>query len=47
MNEMLDRLLSDSALRDHLTKQVQKLNKEGMYNGAYEVVKLAVNGRPQ
>jgi hypothetical protein len=47
MNAMLDRILTDQELRDHLTRQVQKLNQEGMYNGAYEVVKLAVNGRPQ
>lgn len=47
MNEMLDRLLTDKELLIHLTRQIQKLNKCGIYNGAYEVVKLAVNGRPE
>lgn len=45
MNEILDRLISDNELLIHLTKQIQVLNKQGLYNGGYEVVKLAVNGR--
>lgn len=45
MNEMLDRLISDKELLIHLNKQIIKLKNEGIYNGGYEVVKLAVNGR--
>ncbi len=45
MNEMLDRLLNDPELLIHLNRQIQKLRDEGVYNGGYEVVKLAVNGR--
>ena len=45
MNEMLDRLLTDDELLIHLNKQIIKLKQEGIYNGGYEVVKLAVNGR--
>lgn len=45
MNAMLDRLISDKELLSHLTKQIVKLKQAGVYNGGYEVVKLAVNGR--
>jgi hypothetical protein len=45
MNEMLDRLLTDDELLIHINKQIIKLKQEGIYNGGYEVVKLAVNGR--
>ncbi len=45
MNQMLDTMLKDKDLYIHMVKQVQKLNKEGLYNGGYEVVKLAVEGR--
>ncbi len=45
MNEMLDRLLTDDDLLIHLNKQMIKLKAQGLYNGGYEVVKLAVNGR--
>src|SRR5574344_1912292 len=45
MNEMIDCLIDDKTLREHLMKQVLKLKDQGYYNGGYEVVKLAVNGR--
>lgn len=45
MNEMLDRLLTDKELLIHLTKQIVKLKAAGVYNGGYEVVRLAVEGR--
>ncbi len=45
MNNMLDRLLTDDELLIHLNRQIIKLKQQGLYNGGYEVVKLAVNGR--
>ena len=39
--------MSDRQLVEHLVKQIKVLKGEGRYNGGYEVVKLAVNGRPQ
>lgn len=45
MDQMIDRIVEDKELYLHLVRQVQKLNAEGKYNGAYEAVKLAVKGR--
>jgi UDP-N-acetylglucosamine:LPS N-acetylglucosamine transferase len=45
MDQMIDRIIDDKSLFLHLVEQVQKLKNEGMYNGGYEVVKLAVGGR--
>ena len=45
MNEMLDRLISDKELLIHLNEQIIKLKKQGIYNGGYEAVKLAVKGK--
>ena len=45
MNEMLDRLISDKELLIHLNEQIIKLKKQGLYNGGYEAVKLAVKGK--
>ena len=45
MNEMLDRLISDKDLLIHLNKQIVKLKEQGIYNGGYEAVKLAVKGK--
>ena len=45
MNEMLDRLISDKELLIHLNKQIIKLKNQGIYNGGYEAVKLAVKGK--
>jgi hypothetical protein len=45
MNQMLDRLVEDKEILIHMTYQIEKLNKDGYYNGGYEAVKLAVKGR--
>ena len=45
MNEMLDRLIEDKDLLIHLNKQIIKLKETGIYNGGYEVIKLAVKGQ--
>jgi hypothetical protein len=45
MNEMLDRLLSDKGLLIHLMKEIVRLKATGLYDGGYEVVKLATEGR--
>ena len=45
MNEMLDRLIEDKDLLIHLNRQIVKLKEQGIYNGGYEAVKLAVKGR--
>lgn len=45
MNEMLDRLISDKDLLIHLNEQIVKLKKQGVYDGGYETVKLAVKGK--
>ena len=44
MNQMLDRLIEDKDLLIHLNEQMIKLKKDGLYDGGYESVKLAVNG---
>ena len=45
MNEMLDRLLYDKGLLIHLMKEIVRLKATGLYDGGYEVVKLAAEGR--
>ena len=45
MNEMLDRLIEDKDLLIHLNEQMIKLKEQGIYNGGYEAVKLAVKGK--
>ena len=45
MNEMLDRLILDKGLLAHMCNQVVRLKGQGLYDGAYECVKLAVKGR--
>ena len=44
MNMMLDRLIQDKDLLIHLNKQIVKLKEQGIYDGGYEAVKLAVKG---
>lgn len=44
MNQMIDTLLNDKGLLIHLNEQIIKLKEQGIYNGGYEVVKLAVKG---
>ena len=45
MNEMLNRLINDKDLLIHLNEQIVKLKKTGIYDGGYEVIKLAVRGK--
>ena len=45
MNEMLDRLIEDKDLLIHLNRRIVKLKEQGIYNGGYEAVKLAVKGK--
>ncbi|MCR5348252.1 MAG: hypothetical protein K6E59_01425 [Bacilli bacterium] len=45
MNRMLDTLLNDPVLYENLCTRIVKLKKDGVYNGGYEAVKLAVKGR--
>lgn len=45
MNQMLDRIISDKEIIIHMIRNIQKLKNQGLYNGAYNVVKLAVNGK--
>lgn len=41
MNAMLDDFIYDKALLKNMNEQILRLNKMGLYNGAYECVKLA------
>ena len=41
ISAMLDRLLADKEIVAHLCDRIDKLNEQGVYNGAYECVKLA------
>ncbi len=45
MNRMLDSLIQDKALLAHMIHQVEVLKKQGLYDGGYKVVKLAVEGK--
>ena len=45
MNRMLDTLLADDVLYAHMCKRIIELKKQGVYNGGYEAVRLAVKGR--
>ena len=38
---MLDRIISDKAILKQIINRINKLKKEGYYDGAYECVKLA------
>ncbi len=45
MNAMLDSILGDKELYLSVLNRVEELKKQGVYDGAYEAVKLAVKGR--
>lgn len=45
MNRMLDIIIADTVLYRHICERIVTLKKEGVYNGGYEAVKLAVKGR--
>jgi len=47
MNQMIDTLLADKDAYRFLVERILVCHKQGLYNGGYEVVKLAVNGRPK
>ena len=42
MANMLDRLLTDKEILEHIVKRIDELKQQGYYDGAYKVVKLAV-----
>ena len=44
MNAMLDNLILDKEIIPHMCDRIDELKKAGLYNGAYECVKLAVKG---
>jgi len=44
MNAMLDNLILDKEIIPHMCDRIDELKKTGLYNGAYECVKLAVKG---
>ena len=45
LSDMIDTLIQDPAILRHMCRRIMELKAQGIYNGGYEVVKLAVNGR--
>lgn len=45
MNEMLDTMVSDTALYCAMCDRIVELKKQGVYNGGYQAVRLAVAGK--
>lgn len=45
--DMIDTLIHDKMILSTMCSQIIRLKEAGIYNGGYEVVKLAVNGRPE
>ena len=43
--DMIDTLINDPAILKHMCARILALKQQGIYNGGYEVVKLAINGR--
>ena len=43
--DMIDTLINDPAILKHMCARILALKQQGTYNGGYEVVKLAINGR--
>ena len=43
--DMIDTLIGDPAILRHMCRRIMALKTQGVYDGGYEVVKLAVNGR--
>ena len=43
--DMIDTLLNDKAILRQLCKRIVELKNFGVYNGGYEVVKLAIEGK--
>ena len=44
MNAMLDNLINDKEIIPLMCDRIDALKKSGLYDGAYECVKLAVKG---
>ena len=42
---MIDTLIGDPAILKHMCRRIMALKQQGVYNGGYEVVKLAIHGR--
>ena len=42
MNKMLDRVIEDKEILEHMCNEINKLKKQGYYDGGYECVRLAV-----
>ena len=42
---MIDTLIGDKAILKQLNHRIVELKNAGVYNGGYEVVKLAIEGR--
>ena len=43
--DMIDTLITDPAILRHMCNRILALKDQGVYNGGYEVVKLAIKGR--
>ena len=43
--DMMDSLICDRAILGHMCRRIVELKQQGVYNGGYEVVRLAVEGR--
>ena len=43
--DMIDTLIGDPAILKHMCRRIMALKQQGVYDGGYEVVKLAVEGR--
>ena len=43
--DMIDTLIGDPAILKHMCRRIMALKQQGVYNGGYEVVRLAVEGR--
>ncbi|MBQ9323096.1 MAG: hypothetical protein IJR81_02540, partial [Clostridia bacterium] len=45
LSDMIDTLIQDPAILKHVCNRIVTLKNQGVYNGGYEVVKLAIHGR--
>ena len=45
LSDMIDTLINDPAILKHMCRRIMALKQQGVYDGGYEVVKLAVKGR--
>lgn len=47
LNQLLDTLFDDKDVLLHIIEEIPKKKKDGLYDGGYKAVKLAVEGRPK